>query len=623
MKDQALGDAGWAAVVEALPSAVVVVDLECVGVWANRAARQLVGGEDPGRVAALMLDVAPPEPTDPAPTLPAVLGRALTGGAGRHVGVWLGTSLGPVQRDVWVAPLRDETGAVTGALAALTVEEERLQALLEHTADIITVVDADGTLRYSNPAAGRLSGYEGRVMSGTNAFDLIHPDDRERAARLYAEALETPGFAQPEEVRVLHGDGTYRHMVAHVNNLLDHPAVAGVVVTLHDVTDRKRAEEERARSDARLRALVENLTDVIVVINRQGRVAYVSPAIERVLRQPAGESQGGNAFADIHPEDRERVRAVVTELMQQPQGTVRRVELRLRHIPGRDDQWRYIDAIAVNRVDDPDVEGVVATLRDVTDLKMAELRLQEALGHERAAVERLREVDQLKDEFLATVSHELRTPLTVIAGMTRVLSQPGGLTEEQRRELLERVVVNADEMINMVEQLLDYSRLQAGKAEVEPRPIELGPQVQAIVDRLTDRLATHELELDVPDGLVVVADPDAVGHVLRNLLTNAAKFAPAGSRITLRARPAGGEVEVSVIDRGPGIAPEALERIFERFQQGVDVPPSGVRGTGLGLSIARRYTELQGGRIWVESEPGRGATFTFTLPVPTGKESAP
>lgn len=165
----------------------------------------------------------------------------------------------------------------------------------------------------------------------------------------------------------------------------------------------------------------------------------------------------------------------------------------------------------------------------------------------------------------------------------------------------------------MVERLLDFSRLQAGRVEVEPHIIQLHETIDRICLNLSGILGDHVMEVDVDPSIAAVADVDGLSRIISNLITNAVKFSPPGSPIALRAVEDQGWVTVSVRDRGTGIPPDLQLRIFERFYQAPN-QPVGRRGTGVGLAIVHRYVELHGGRIWLESEPGQGTTFFFTLP---------
>ncbi|MGH9015511.1 MAG: ATP-binding protein [Acidimicrobiia bacterium] len=238
----------------------------------------------------------------------------------------------------------------------------------------------------------------------------------------------------------------------------------------------------------------------------------------------------------------------------------------------------------------------------------------QAYERERAAAEQLAEADRLKSEFLALVSHELRTPLTAVKGFVdTVLLHWDRLPDDERRALLTRASGNADELTRLVGQLLDFARMDADRVEIRPQRLHLATAVDAVLQDLAPVLAAHQVGVEVDDALAVVADADAFGHVLVNLLTNAVKFSPPGSRVGVTAHAAGDEIVIGVSDEGVGVAPEDQARIFERFYQS-NAPVASRRGTGIGLAIARRFAELHGGRIWVESEPGLGSTFSFTLP---------
>jgi signal transduction histidine kinase len=240
-----------------------------------------------------------------------------------------------------------------------------------------------------------------------------------------------------------------------------------------------------------------------------------------------------------------------------------------------------------------------------------------ASAHERAAAAKLAETDHQKSEFLALVSHELRTPLTAAKGFVdTVLLHWDGLAEDRRRELLTRASSNADELGRLVGQLMEFARSDTGPIELVTLELGVRAAVDGALRGLAPVVADHTVDVDVPDGLSVDADADAFNHVLVNLLTNAMKFSPAGSRVVVRAHRDGDEVLISVSDEGVGIPRDEQEHIFDRYYQSSNGDRG--RGTGIGLTIAQRFTALHGGRIWVESEPGRGATFSFTMPAADG-----
>jgi len=248
---------------------------------------------------------------------------------------------------------------------------------------------------------------------------------------------------------------------------------------------------------------------------------------------------------------------------------------------------------------------------------------------ERESARRLAETDALKSEFLAMVSHELRTPLTAAKGfIDTVLLHWDRLDDDRRKDLLRRSSNNANELTRMISQLLDFARIDADRIDLKP----LSCNLRELVDRVTTDIAPvvseRTITVDVDEQVKITTDPDAFNHILVNLITNANKFSPVGSTIRIEAVVGAQDVTVSVTDEGMGIAPDELEKVFERFYQSERTNMTR-KGTGIGLAIVKRFVEHQGGRIWAESVLGEGATFKFTVAradlapsVPPGVSSA-
>jgi len=239
------------------------------------------------------------------------------------------------------------------------------------------------------------------------------------------------------------------------------------------------------------------------------------------------------------------------------------------------------------------------------------------LYEEASSATALRELDAMRTEFLANVSHELRTPLAVIKGSANSLLQSDVIFDEPtRQDFLQSIDKDADTLTRLVDDLLMMSRLEADALEVKKRPHSLAEVVNLVKDRLDNLTARHHLSINIPDKLPLVAiDEGRIGEVLTNLVENAVKYSEENTNIVIEASPNGKEVIVSVADEGIGISPELHKKIFERFFQGDGTKNKRRRGTGLGLSICHGIVEAHGGRTWVESEPAKGAKFSFSLPI--------
>ena len=291
-----------------------------------------------------------------------------------------------------------------------------------------------------------------------------------------------------------------------------------------------------------------------------------------------------------------------------------------------------VAAIALTYQNKPAIQVVA---RDITERKQTKAALQESeerhrrlmelyldsIGVEtartselRAALRRAQEVDQLKTQLLSTVSHELRTPLTSIRGQTTtLLDYADQITPQERQEALRIVDDEAARLDELIGHVLDMSRLEAGQLSVELGATDVRPIVQEVVAQMAARTPSHKLVVNLPPTLPLAqADPRRVTQVVNNLLDNAIKFSPPGTTVTVDVEEHTHTVIVRVRDEGPGIAPEHLQRIFNRFYR---VEQQGVRtsGVGLGLAICKGLVEAMGGQIAVTSQVGQGSVFSFSL----------
>jgi NtrC-family two-component system sensor histidine kinase KinB len=345
---------------------------------------------------------------------------------------------------------------------------------------------------------------------------------------------------------------------------------------------------ERNKSEA----ILESIEDALLVFDSDLRLTGANPAARRLLDLSSrGEGPVGCHEILPDPQTCEIIRATVAS------GTPRQIpdERRILSLPGKDRARHFLFSVTPIRRRDRTLTGVVLLLRDVT---------------------RLKEAERLKSEFVTAASHELRTPLTSLGMCVDLLLEHAGpRLEAKDRELLEAAHDEVSRMKALVSDLLDLSRLEAGRIELQIESVPVSTLVEHVeaVFRgqfdIKEVTLTSDLGNDVPR---VRADANRIAWVLSNLISNALRYVSPGGHIHVAAFRAGPQVHLSVRDDGPGIPPEYQSRVFEKFVQVKGREPG---GTGLGLAICKDIVKAHGGTIWVESVPGRGSTFTFTLPL--------
>ncbi|MBI1734465.1 MAG: response regulator [Candidatus Rokubacteria bacterium] len=278
----------------------------------------------------------------------------------------------------------------------------------------------------------------------------------------------------------------------------------------------------------------------------------------------------------------------------------------------------FLSTKAPYRDADGRIIGVLGITRDITARRRAEEDRARALEREQAAREEAEVANRAKDEFLAVLSHELRTPLNAVFGWARML-RGGGLDAETGKRAVEVIERNATAQLQLIEDLLDISRIITGKMRLDVRPVDLAAIVATAVDSVRPAADAKGIRLQTaldPRAGPMLADPDRLQQVVWNLLSNAVKFTPRGGRVEVTVRRVDGHVEIAVSDSGQGIAPAMLPYVFDRFRQGDSSSTRAHGGLGLGLALVRHLAELHGGTVTAHSEGvDQGATFVVSLPI--------
>ena len=359
--------------------------------------------------------------------------------------------------------------------------------------------------------------------------------------------------------------------------------------------------QEVNKSKAYVENLVENAADLIISTDLDDRILTWNRGAEVLFGYSKDEVVGKHLAILLPPErfhELEEIRAKV-----QISGALRDIEVRSKR---KDGVMIYLSLS-------------VSPIRDLQGKIVGFLRIAKDITEKKRYERRLKELDKMKSDFVSNVSHELRTPLTSIKGSVENMLDglTGSLNEKQIRYLV-RIKSNTDRLSRLINDLLDLSRIESGRVEVRPTRLPLTALAEEVAEHLKP-LATEKLiRIEVPcsdPSATAWADRDKVTQVLVNLIGNAVKFTPPEGKVTVVLEKNDNDyVQISVADTGPGILPEETNKIFSKFYQVTNIAKQKPRGSGLGLAISKALVEMHGGKIWVESEVGRGSTFYFTLP---------
>jgi PAS domain S-box-containing protein len=379
----------------------------------------------------------------------------------------------------------------------------------------------------------------------------------------------------------------------------------GIIIFLEDITDRKLAEKQLRESEERFRNMADNSPVIIWVTGPDARCASFNKVWSDFTGQPVHKALGFGWLDALHPEDTDR--AMETFLAAHAGREPFRMEFRLRRADG---EYRWCVSSGVPRTDSAgEFYGYVGSIFDITEQKQVVEALQEA----KAAAE---EASRSKSEFLANISHEIRTPMTVFMAAVEHLLEID--LDPRRRRLLGMADESAQSLLALIDELLDFSRIEAGKMQLEEKSFDLRPCLRHAMGLFANiaRKKNLRLELEISEEAPekLVGDSKRLGQVLINLIDNAVKFTSRGE-VRIRVRPRNGFLEFSVADTGIGIPEKKRHLLFQSFTQVDSSLTRRFGGTGLGLAISRGFVELMGGEISVQSEQGKGSVFTFAIPL--------
>ncbi len=505
-----------------------------------------------------------------------------------------------------------------------------LRATLDSTTDGLLVTNLNGRITAANRRFQDLWRIPDELMDSrrcelTSAHilgQLQHPEQylaqvRELEARPEAESFDDLEFL---DGRIIERSSMPQRQGEDI---------IGRVWSFRDVTQRVRTEQERDRllvaeqaarvtaeeSFALLDTFLNNAPIGLGFLDRDLRYLRLNDSLA-ALHGKRREDEVGRTVREVVPE----MAAIIESQMRQVLDTGEpRIDIELRGVvpvsPDEQRHWRV--SYYPVRTPSGGIVGVGAVVVEVTAERRAQKERERLLAEAHEAI-------RVRDDFLSIASHELKTPLTPLTLHLEMLKHRAAAGQPTPPAVVEKALAQVKQLSGLINDLLDTSRIGAGRLKLEPKPLRIRELLREVVADFRQSSVRHEFECEGPEeDLVVQGDRDRLAQVLTNLLENAIKYSPTGGTVRVACARRGAEFRISVSDAGIGIPADQQEHLFERFFRARNAPISGFGGLGLGLYICRDIVESHGGRIWVESEAGQGSTFHFTLPLVSATDRAP
>jgi len=499
--------------------------------------------------------------------------------------------------------------------------------------DLVTICDKDFKLVRMNKAFADTFNKKPEELIGKPCYEVVHGTNEPVANCPQQKTIKTKKPATAEFFEPHLGI----HLEVSTSPIFNEEGeVMAVVHIARDITERKRMEQELRSSEERLQILFEFAPDAYYLSDLKGNFVDSNKAAEEITGYKKGELIGKN-FLKLKLLPLKQIpkaaALLAKNVLGQPTGPDEfilnrkdgtQVPVEIRTFPAKVKGQTLALGIARDITERKRMERVLQEKNEQLDAQNEELQSQteELMAQRQELIEKNREVEEanrLKSEFLANMSHELRTPLNVINGFSQLMMDevPGKINDEQR-QCLNDILRASKHLLNLINEVLDLSKIESGKVELELKNIVLTGVIASVTRTMMPILTPRKqsLDVEVEKGLPPVHTDEAkLEQVLLNLVDNSSKFTPDGGKLKIEAVREGQWYQVSVIDNGIGIKKEEQKRIFEPFRQLDDPLTKKKRGTGLGLTLVKQIVERYGGRIWVESEYGKGSRFTFTVPL--------
>ena len=484
--------------------------------------------------------------------------------------------------------------------------EEKFRQIFENVQDVYLHADQDGIIVEVSPSVKRFFHYTREELMGTSVEKLYARPDQRKAL---LKALAEKGEVMNHETLMMNKEGEVFWVSINAHFQYDkNGKLSGIDGTIRDISELKNAVEAVKRDRILLRTLIDNLPDTIYIKDIEGKKIIANNADWTLMGFSSEAEVIGKTDLEVFSNE------IGMRGYKDDMAVLRNEQPVINHEedfidPNGNQCWLYTTKMPL-RDEDGNTIGLVGIGRNITERKKARLQLEKQANE-------LKELNATKDKFFSIIAHDLKNPFHAILGYSNILIEDfRRLDQEDIEQMLKVLVKQSTLAYNLLENLLLWARSQTGRLEIKPEKIDLFSMILDNLSLLKGQAGKKNLQLvpNINDPLEGFADAKMVDTVLRNLLSNASKFTPVNGKIVVSAVRLNDEIEISIRDTGVGIPEKNLENIFKLDSKTNTLGTENEAGTGLGLILCKEFVEKNGGKIWAESEVGKGSTFRFTVP---------
>jgi PAS domain S-box-containing protein len=509
----------------------------------------------------------------------------------------------------FIYPVKDEKGKVQEVVLIheditqqrqneqkLKESEERFRTLIEKSTDAIQLVNPSGTILYTSESIKNVLGYKPEELQGLGIASFVHPDDLQYFSRELEQLSRENGKQITLQYQVLHKDGSWAWLETTFVNHLDTPNITALVGTFRNITERKKYEEELRYQKTLLEAQREVSPEGVLVVSSNGKmVSYNKRFVEMWKFSKKLMNKGKDELA---------LQAATQQLID-PEGFIATVQEVYKSHKQDHAELYFKDGRVFDRFGSPIIGedgtdyGYVWFFQDISERKRLESQ---------------------KDDFLGIASHELKTPVTSIKAYTQILENRFKKAEDiKSAELVGKMDGQLNKLTNLIADLLDVTKIESGKLLFREDYFDFNELVSEIVEEMERTTDKHSITQKLVKTRIVFGDRDRIGQVITNFISNAIKYSPLSNKIIVSTKIFKDTITLGVQDFGIGMSKKDQAKVFDRFYRVGDSGQETYPGLGLGLYISAEIIRRHRGKVWVESQKGKGSTFYFSLPIKSKK----